>query len=469
MTPWERLQNEVIEPGNCFFCGACVGLNPEILTFSETENGPVPKLKYSENNFKPEKLELAWAVCPGRGIPFPELFRLQNPKFFSWLIGPYENIFLSHATDPKIRLEAASGGVISRVLIHLLDSAAIDGAVVLQQGREDPETATPFIATTKEEILLARQSVYAVTPTLTILNEIDAFPGKLAFVGLPEQVAAIRMLQAAGYPAALKIVYVLGPYTGTNMYSGAIRAFLSGQGVSEKVPIESIRWRAGAWPGHLDVTTADGQSFKAEKFYYNYLIPFYISRNSQIIPDFTNELTDISVGDAWEPILEKQGIGHSVVIARTKEMHKILADLSYSNELYLDPIPISKAFSMHGHMLDFKKRGTFIRLASQEQRGDPVPDFGYIPQKIPYSRKLIESIISAQFSIGRTNAARKVLHYIPVSVLGPAFNILRKVWKYISKPGKRRGLVDCRFIINDNRERWQEINSSAKVISHDLN
>ncbi|MCZ7666239.1 MAG: Coenzyme F420 hydrogenase/dehydrogenase, beta subunit C-terminal domain [Chloroflexi bacterium] len=35
--------------------------------------------------------------------------------------------------------------------------------------------------------------------------------------------------------------------------------------------------------------------------------------------DFTNELSDISVGDAWHPRYEAQGAGFSVVAARTEK------------------------------------------------------------------------------------------------------------------------------------------------------
>ena len=54
---------------------------------------------------------------------------------------------------------------------------------------------------------------------------------------------------------------------------------------------------------------SDGKILKAEKFYYNYLIPFYITKGSLLSIDFCNELTDISVGDAWHPKYEKQGKG----------------------------------------------------------------------------------------------------------------------------------------------------------------
>ena len=39
---------------------------------------------------------------------------------------------------------------------------------------------------------------------------------------------------------------------------------------------------------------SDGKILKAEKFYYNYLIPFYRTKGSLLSIDFCNELTDIS-------------------------------------------------------------------------------------------------------------------------------------------------------------------------------
>ena len=57
-----------------------------------------------------------------------------------------------------------------------------------------------------------------------------------------------------------------------------------------------------------------------KKFYYNYLIPFFISKNCLITPDFTGELSDVSVGDAWSPTLENKGYGYSVAITRSKNI-----------------------------------------------------------------------------------------------------------------------------------------------------
>ena len=92
------------------------------------------------------------------------------------------------------------------------------------------------------------------------------------------------------------------------MYPGAINFFLAGQNIKNINSIDKIDWRYGEWPGMLRVLTKDKRHLMLKKFYYNYLIPFFISRNSMITPDFTSELADISIGDAWSPKLEKKGL-----------------------------------------------------------------------------------------------------------------------------------------------------------------
>jgi coenzyme F420 hydrogenase subunit beta len=269
------------------------------------------------------------------------------------------------------------------------------------------------------------------------------------------------MLQAAGNQAAQKVVFVAGPYTGTNMYFGALRAFLRSQGVSDKIAITRVQWRAGEWPGYLQIDTADGRSFKAQKFYYNYLIPFYISRNCQIIPDFTNEATDLSVGDAWSPQFEAQGGGHSVIVARSDFAVKVLTEMEKMQKVTLDPIEVPKALAMHGHMLDFKKRGTFIRLDVQKKLGQPIPEFGYRPASIDLSRRLVEIVITGSFMIGRLPISRWLVSKIPIGIVGPTFNWLRQTWKGLSKPTKRKGLAEVKFKRIAQSDRWQEITQFA--------
>ena len=81
------------------------------------------------------------------------------------------------------------------------------------------------------------------------------------------------------------------------------------KGVSDDDAVTSLRWRAGEWPGYLQIQTASGREIRSKKVYYNFLIPFYITQASLQSMDFANEFADVSVGDAWSPRFESQGAG----------------------------------------------------------------------------------------------------------------------------------------------------------------
>lgn len=459
---WRRLDAQVIAAGNCAHCGACAGLNPDLVGMEDTEAGPLPRLKRKLAPADLAGLRLAWAVCPGRGVPFPELFERLGRAPESWLLGPYRAIYLGHAADERIRRRAASGGVITALLVHLLETGRAEAALVVRAGLESAERAAAVLARCREEVIAASQSVYEVVPTLHLLAEIDRLDGPIAMVALPEQAAAVRMLQAAGHEGAAKISFLLGPYVGTNMYRGAVRAFLAGHGVRPDEPIRSLEWRAGEWPGRLRVELADGRLFEAPKFYYNYLTPFYMARNTLITPDFTNELADVSVGDAWSLELERAGGGHSVVIARSEAGRRLLAQMREAGLIALEEIPAERAVAMHAHMIDFKKRGAFLRLERQARRGRPVPAYGYRPAAIPVSRRFVEAVIGALLWLGRH---RGLLRCLPPGVAGALFAWIRRAWKALSKPVKRRGLPATRFLIEPQPERWKEILGAGQNVA----
>ena len=76
-----------------------------------------------------------------------------------------------------------------------------------------------------------------------------------------------------------------------------------------------------------------------------------------ITPDFTGELSDISIGDAWSPVLEKSGHGYSI-ISRSITFDKILNELKQKEIIDLEKM--TKILEMHSHMLEFKKIGSYL-------------------------------------------------------------------------------------------------------------
>jgi coenzyme F420 hydrogenase subunit beta len=438
----EQLIRRVIRPGLCTGCGACVGLDASGKSVMEdTPLGPVPKFAL-QTRLNP----LAFESCPGKGLDYPQLYtRCYGALPKNWLTGPTLAVRIGHAADETVRRNGASGGVLSQVLISLLEERLVDAAIVVRQGLPTPEQACAVFATTRQDILDAAQSVYIPVATLDKLRELE--PGKrYAMTCLPDQAAALRYLQLAGDPRARQIRYVLGPYTGTALYPAAIRSFLRSSGVSAKDGITSLKWRAGEWPGYLEIRTQSGRVIRSNKFYYNYLIPFFITRNSLQNMDFANEFCDLSVGDAWSPKYEHAGGGHSVITTRTQEMEDLVARLAATGRLTVNPVDEFKATEMHGHMIDFKKRGGYIRNRMRRFWGRPAADFGMKPAPLSAIRVLVELVISGIFLLAGTPLCRWMIERIPERFIGPVFNRLRLTWKAASKPAKRKKLGSLKMI-----------------------
>jgi coenzyme F420 hydrogenase subunit beta len=97
-------------------------------------------------------------------------------------------------------------------------------------------------------------------------------------------------------------------------------------------------------------------------------------------------------------------------------------------------------------MIDFKKRGGYIRNRMRRFLCQPAADFGMKPSRLPVSRVLVEVVISGIFALAGTLFCRWLVERVPERVIGPVFNRLRLVWKAASKPTKRKGLGSLKMI-----------------------
>ncbi len=441
----EKLKHDVVDSGTCMGCGACIVLDTaRVASMVQTAEGPVPQFK--EETILPDDV---FDICPGSGINYPKLYRDHFGSLpENWLLGNVVKARTGYASDPAVRGKGASGGVLTQVLIHLLESRRVDAIAAVRQGVPTPREARVVLAQSKEEILQCAQSVYIPVSVLDILQSFE--PNKrYAMICLPDQAAALRRLQCDGHSAAQQVKYVLGPYVGTQLMPAAIDCFMRAHGIAAEDDIIRLEWRAGDWPGYLEIETESGRILRSKKVYYNFLIPFFATRGCRQTMDFSNEFSDLSVGDAWSPEFEAEGGGHSVLLTRSKEMEQIIQSMCDSGMLTTTEIDPLKAGDMHGHMLDFKKRGSYIRNQWRHRRGKAAPDFGLKPNSITLSRQLTERVISMIFVLAGSRFARACVAHIPEKILGPLFNGLRLTWKRASRPTKRKGLAGLQMIVED--------------------
>jgi len=445
MSQVEEIRKDVIDAGICVGCGACVTLDVSGESkMVDSVNGPIPFFS-ERSNFSLCIKE----VCPGYGCDYPSLYRNHYGKLPSnWLLGNFENVRIGYARENTIRRQGASGGVLTSVLIYLLESGKVDGVFVAEQGVPTPLQARFKLATSREEVIDAAQSIYIPVSMLDALKLIKKDKA-YAMVCLPDQSAALRSMQVLGDVRALQIKYIVGPYVGTSLQPGALKTFLRANKVKKGDAVTSLRWRAGDWPGHLEVKTESGRVITSKKVYYNYLIPFFVTQSSLQSMDFANEFSDLSVGDAWSPKYEAEGGGHSVIVTRSQEMEEIVHHMCKTGLLTVSIVDPMQASDMHGHMLDFKKRGAYLRNKWRKKIGLKAPDFGYRPESISLSRVLVEMVICSIFVLSRNPVSRALLELIPEKFIGPLFNRTRLAWKAISKPTKRKGLSDIKVLIDE--------------------
>jgi len=438
-----RTLKGVIKAGLCTSCGLCVSCDQSGLSrMLDTDFGPIPYLS-DKAEFSPDP----GSYCPGLAIDYPTLYQKHYGHLpENWLIGHYQKLYIAHSRDSEIRSRASSGGVLSQVLIHLLESDEVDAVILARQGVSKAHIAGPVIVTNSQEVLNCAQSIYIPVAMLVVLAKIN--PAKrYAITLLPGAAAVLRKLQHDGHPQALAIKYVLGPYTGTQIYPMALKYFFRTLKIHDFYELDYIKWRAGEWPGYLEMKANNGRIARSQKIYYNFLIPFYITQACRLSIDFANEFCDLSVGDAWSPKYEALGLGFSVVAVRNAKMLSIIEEMQAMGKLHLEPINWDEAGKMHGHMIDFKKRGAFIRMQLRQLCGLPIPRYGIEPEYLSPGRKMVELINICLFAIAGTSSARALLKLLPEGMMGVLFNQLRLRWKALSKPAKRKGLGNLRMRI----------------------
>jgi len=467
-TPFERLRREVIDAGLCTRCGSCVGVCPaQTVHISDSLGSCLPVLR--DPGPCADCVGPCLSGCSGVDVHFPTLAQfLYGRQPANRMLGVVRSLFVGHAADDELRRAGASGGVLSAAALYLLESGRVDGVIALGPHASEPWRFEPRIVRDRDGVLACAQSKYSISPVNTALRLLaDAPPGEVfACVGIPCQVHSLRKLQAEGNPAAQRIAYVLGSYCGNILHFDAVRGFLSQHGVSSEREIARLEYRAGEWPGKMRVTLTSGRVLEMPKFYANYLIPFYMMRRCLLCTDLANELADISGGDAWAPVYEERGKGFSLIMGRTERGQRVIEEMIGSGRLITEPLEESFVLDMHSHMLDFKKRGAFIRISSLKARGKPVPRYGYEQiGPVPLGRRAFELFLQLVYVVCAWRLSRWAVARLPAGITGRLFQYARRRWKNLTssaRPRKAGSTLD--FSIEPPRT-WSSVVPPERIIA----
>ena len=141
---------------------------------------------------------LCEAVCPFLSLDLKALNEavFGSPPEHPYL-GHFRAVYLGYATDQELRWSASSGGLATVLLLKALEDGLIDGAVLVRMRSRRPLVPEPFVARTGRDVLDAMGSKYCPVPLGMAIGEALEELGRMAVVGLPCHIMALRKAEMA--------------------------------------------------------------------------------------------------------------------------------------------------------------------------------------------------------------------------------------------------------------------------------
>ena len=354
---YNDLKKWVIDPGFCTLCGACEAACPVHALKIEGD-----KLLYVHDCSKlMEFCPICYDVCPHTDALLLETlsFVTDAPQMRENL-GYYRKILLAQAVDPKVRELSHSGGVVTAILLNSIEKKFIDSAIVSRSEEEAPLKLQPSISLVPDDIFSAVDAGYSPSAVAKAFGKAVHEYGKtkIAFVGTPCQVLAIRKLESWEHKIMDSLKLVIGFIC---LWSFSLKPLLESIEKTYQVKHSEIKKVTlnKEYVVHTKERTVRIPIKEVEK---------HILNSCLTCTDYTSQLADISVGGA-HPLEE-----WSTVIIRTETGEKVFNDALKSGVIRTKSIEEEpEVFAHLLEMADFKRKIALEEIERKRAAKEPIP------------------------------------------------------------------------------------------------
>ncbi|UCH31173.1 MAG: Coenzyme F420 hydrogenase/dehydrogenase, beta subunit C-terminal domain [Candidatus Bathyarchaeota archaeon] len=309
---FKELTREVVERGICGKCGGCVSFcSAGELNALKIGKNELPQYINEENCLK---CGICYLICPQT-----DTLDVEIQKRFGWKppIGDFQRIASAQTTNRRVKDICTDGGVVTSLLLYLLDNNLIQGALVSKKTGRFARKA--LIARTPEELMEAAGSTFSgslhleelggkyttYTPILSTVKSLEKeYLQDMAIVGTPCQINAIRKMQCLGVLPAHLIKYTIGLFCVENFsFNHVARKRLEKK---LAVNLENVV-KINIKDDFIITLTNDTTIHVPLDEIHEIARPACLACH-----DFSNEYADISVGGLGSPD------GYTTVLLRTK-------------------------------------------------------------------------------------------------------------------------------------------------------
>lgn len=269
------------------------------------------------------------------------------------------------------RKRGSSGGLITRILVALMEKNLIDGAIVVGASALKDRFFEPVIVRDPDDLIRYSGSKYYPIEFSAVLKKLKDMEGNYAIVALPCVVKGLRLFQKRFPEVGQKIKFIIGLVCGQNKnkyYTQSLLELLNI--IPENVSTVDFRVKEGSKRASnfgFRALLKDGQ-FSESLYFQESVIKvlwckrFFSLNACYYCKDLFAERADVCCMDAWLDQYMNDQNGTSVVLARNRQINDLLLCQDKDNNISIQPLAKEDVILSQKGGLDFKQKMSFKKF-----------------------------------------------------------------------------------------------------------
>jgi len=289
----------IVEDGMCIGCGICQAVaGPDLVRVAKAKSGWLHPHVLGEPD--EATVDRIYDICPGTrldGLPEREI---DESTSVDMVWGHYRSMAHAWSARPAIRFEGSTGGVLTSLACHLLESGEVDFILHARASSTDPTFGERHLSFTEADVLEGVGSRYGPTAPLIDINRVLDRGQPFAFIGKPCDITALRNYARHDARVDRLVKYWLTFVCGGYVTPAGMDDFLARQGVAMD-ELTYFRYRGRGCPGPTTYETKDGRRVDStfQELWGTSATSWPIPFRCKVCSDGIGDAADIAAADTW--------------------------------------------------------------------------------------------------------------------------------------------------------------------------